>query len=186
MLPPSPPSPPLLLFSAAASTVSSPSSSSSCPPDEAKQAHDFRRWCEQQMERLTGSSDLTLIDFCMSLPRVAGDEQAKLYLHQYIGESADAMRFSTAFLAGRAQLSRAGIQAAFPLSEAVITDPSAAESSVSSGGSAVTGIGGATSRGGGYRKKKGKKGKKSVDPSLLGFSVQSNRIMMGEIQRMDE
>ena len=148
---------------------------------------------------------------------MAGDEQAKLYLHQYIGESADAMRFSTAFLAGRAQLSRAGIQAAFPLSEAVITDPSAAESSVSSGGSAVTGIGGATSRGGGYRgdagygsgygnssadsgwetveknkgggeggKKKGKKGKKSVDPSLLGFSVQSNRIMMGEIQRMDE
>ena len=170
------------------------------------------------MDRLTGSSDLTLIDFCMSLPRVAGDEQAKLYLHQYIGESADAMRFAAAFLAGRAQLSRAGIQAAFPLSEAVITDASAVEGSVSSSsGSAVTSIGGAASSGGGYRgdagygsgygnssadsgwetveknkggpeggKKKGKKGKKAVDPSLLGFSVQSNRIMMGEIQRMDD
>lgn len=35
-------------------------------------------------------------------------------------------------------------------------------------------------------KKKGKKGKKVVDPSLLGFSVTSNRIMMGEIQHVDD
>jgi PERQ amino acid-rich with GYF domain-containing protein len=34
-------------------------------------------------------------------------------------------------------------------------------------------------------KKKGKKGK-VVDPSLLGFSVASNRILMGEIQRIED
>ncbi|XP_039162475.1 protein ESSENTIAL FOR POTEXVIRUS ACCUMULATION 1 isoform X3 [Eucalyptus grandis] len=34
-------------------------------------------------------------------------------------------------------------------------------------------------------KKKGKKGKQ-IDPALLGFKVTSNRIMMGEIQRIDD
>lgn len=34
-------------------------------------------------------------------------------------------------------------------------------------------------------KKKGKKGKK-VNPSVLGFNVVSNRIMMGEIQTVDD
>eukprot|EP00252_Welwitschia_mirabilis_P014013 TRINITY_DN31026_c0_g1_i1.p1 TRINITY_DN31026_c0_g1~~TRINITY_DN31026_c0_g1_i1.p1 ORF type:complete len:1658 (+),score=381.91 TRINITY_DN31026_c0_g1_i1:62-5035(+) len=35
-------------------------------------------------------------------------------------------------------------------------------------------------------KKKSKKGRKQIDPSLLGFKVTSNRIMMGEIHRWDE
>ncbi|MCO5601431.1 hypothetical protein L7F22_055552 [Adiantum nelumboides] len=35
-------------------------------------------------------------------------------------------------------------------------------------------------------KKKAKKGKKVVDPSLLGFSVASNRMLMGEIQHVDD
>ncbi|RWW82882.1 hypothetical protein BHE74_00008629 [Ensete ventricosum] len=34
-------------------------------------------------------------------------------------------------------------------------------------------------------KKKGKKGRQ-IDPSLLGFKVHSNRILMGEIQRPDD
>lgn len=34
-------------------------------------------------------------------------------------------------------------------------------------------------------KKKGKKGRQ-IDPALLGFKVTSNRIMRGEIQRMDD
>lgn len=37
----------------------------------------------------------------------------------------------------------------------------------------------------GGSKKKGKKGKK-VNPSVLGFNVVSNRIMMGEIQTVEE
>lgn len=34
-------------------------------------------------------------------------------------------------------------------------------------------------------KKKGKKGRQ-IDPALLGFKVTSNRILMGEIQRLDD
>lgn len=34
-------------------------------------------------------------------------------------------------------------------------------------------------------KKKGKKGRQ-IDPALLGFKVTSNRIMMGEIQRIED
>jgi len=41
------------------------------------------------------------------------------------------------------------------------------------------------SKGGGGGKKKGKKGKK-VNPSVLGFNVVSNRIMMGEIQTVED
>ncbi|KAJ6832116.1 uncharacterized protein M6B38_345635 [Iris pallida] len=37
----------------------------------------------------------------------------------------------------------------------------------------------------GGNKKKGKKGRQ-IDPSLLGFKIHSNRIMMGEIQRLDD
>ncbi|XP_065874051.1 protein ESSENTIAL FOR POTEXVIRUS ACCUMULATION 1-like [Euphorbia lathyris] len=40
-------------------------------------------------------------------------------------------------------------------------------------------------QGGRIGKKKGKKGRQ-IDPALLGFKVTSNRIMMGEIQRVDD
>lgn len=40
-------------------------------------------------------------------------------------------------------------------------------------------------QGGKGGKKKGKKGRQ-IDPALLGFKVTSNRIMMGEIQRLDD
>lgn len=40
-------------------------------------------------------------------------------------------------------------------------------------------------QGGRGGKKKGKKGRQ-IDPALLGFKVSSNRIMMGEIQRLEE
>jgi len=39
--------------------------------------------------------------------------------------------------------------------------------------------------GGKSGKKKGKKGRQ-IDPALLGFKVTSNRIMMGEIQRIED
>lgn len=51
------------------------------------------------------------------------------------------------------------------------------------GAGAESADGGQAGRGGG--KKKGKKGKQ-IDPSLLGFKVSSNRIMMGEIQRPED
>ncbi|XP_054801323.1 uncharacterized protein LOC129305311 isoform X2 [Prosopis cineraria] len=55
---------------------------------------------------------------------------------------------------------------------------------------AASGIGAESSDGGTQAgrsgKKKGKKGKKQLDPSLLGFVVSSNRIMMGEIHRPED
>ncbi|KAF2283086.1 hypothetical protein GH714_043409 [Hevea brasiliensis] len=52
----------------------------------------------------------------------------------------------------------------------------------------MTGAGSESSdgtQGGRSGKKKGKKGRQ-IDPALLGFKVTSNRIMMGEIQRIDD
>lgn len=49
-------------------------------------------------------------------------------------------------------------------------------------GAAEPSDGGQTGRSG---KKKGKKGRQ-IDPALLGFKVTSNRIMMGEIQGIDD
>lgn len=48
-------------------------------------------------------------------------------------------------------------------------------------------VGGAAATDGGAKggKKKGKKGQK-ISPAILGFNVVSNRIMMGEIQTMEE
>lgn len=51
-----------------------------------------------------------------------------------------------------------------------------------SGGPSETGD---ASHGGKSGKKKGKKGRQ-IDPALLGFKVTSNRIMMGEIQRIED
>ncbi|XP_051122637.1 protein ESSENTIAL FOR POTEXVIRUS ACCUMULATION 1-like isoform X2 [Andrographis paniculata] len=61
--------------------------------------------------------------------------------------------------------------------------PAPAAQSQVGGGSESSGAEG----GGGGRnnKKKGKKGRQ-IDPSLLGFKVTSNRIMMGEIQRIED
>lgn len=52
-----------------------------------------------------------------------------------------------------------------------------------SNGAAFESSDGAPSGRGG--KKKGKKGRQ-IDPALLGFKVSSNRIMMGEIQRLED
>lgn len=57
---------------------------------------------------------------------------------------------------------------------------------VSSEAVAASGAPGSTDAGPGRSgKKKGKKGRQ-IDPSLLGFKVHSNRIMIGEIQRLGD
>ena len=50
---------------------------------------------------------------------------------------------------------------------------------------AATVLESADGQGGKTGKKKGKKGRQ-IDPALLGFKVTSNRIMMGEIQRIED
>lgn len=57
---------------------------------------------------------------------------------------------------------------------------SAPESHATTGADSSDGM-----QGGRAGKKKGKKGRQ-IDPALLGFKVTSNRILMGEIQRVED
>ncbi|KAL2608476.1 hypothetical protein R1flu_027049 [Riccia fluitans] len=158
----------------------------------------FRQWCEVQIKKLTGNDDMTLVDFCISLPSVAETGE---YLTQYLGSGPTVQSFKSEFLRRKEMMPSDVIRTVFPVSDAVIRDDSLNKSNGKKGGdlkskvvaslssstkeedSASAEVDGISSKAG---KKKGKKGKKVVDPSLLGFSVTSNRIMMGEIQHIED
>lgn len=61
--------------------------------------------------------------------------------------------------------------------------PEVNNSATLAAGSSESSLDGQGGKSGG--KKKGRKGRQ-IDPALLGFKVTSNRIMMGEIQRVDD
>lgn len=65
----------------------------------------------------------------------------------------------------------------------MLKKPVVAEADTANGGSLESSEGGAQA--GRSGKKKGKKGRQ-IDPALLGFKVSSNRIMMGEIHRLED
>ncbi|CAM6091961.1 unnamed protein product [Calypogeia fissa] len=161
----------------------------------------FRQWCETQIKKLTGNDDMTLVDFCISLPSVseAGD-----YLTHYLGSGPVVQSFKVEFLRRKETLNSDVIRTVFPVSDAVIRDEALHKSNgkkveikgkvisikeiskEDEGGNADSDSGNNSSAAKLAQKKKGKKGKKVVDPSLLGFSVTSNRIMMGEIQHIED
>ncbi|XP_024524051.1 GRB10-interacting GYF protein 2 isoform X2 [Selaginella moellendorffii] len=122
----------------------------------------FRSWCETQIKELTGSSDMRQLDYCVSLPSVLEAERS---LTQYLGESSDAQAFKGEFLRCRELMTPQMLQ--------VFNSGLKSDAKVEGGSQTVS-------------KKKTKKGKKIVDPSLLGFSVASNRMLMGEIQYVDD
>lgn len=149
-------------------------------------------------------ADLTLIEFCMSLPPAA-EEQAAQYLTQYLGDSGSAAAFTRSFLQRRRALPQAVASLAFPVSDAVVKDgegPQAQAAQAGRSGGAAARLpdaesaatrsdlsagraGVASSKDG--KKAKGKKAKgKQLDPALLGFSVSSNRIMKGEIEHVQD
>lgn len=182
---------------------------------QSSEARSFRLWCESSMKKLTGNDDMTLIEFCMTLPTEAAAETGE-YISQYLGSTASVESFKTEFLRRKALLAPSVARAAFHVSEAVIQDTfnvTPGRSSKSIGGKVETKKekvkeetrskvvesreegeteavsakkGETTAAAAAAAKKKGKKGKKVVDPSLLGFSVTSNRIMIGEIQRVED
>ncbi|KAL3676449.1 hypothetical protein R1sor_026397 [Riccia sorocarpa] len=156
----------------------------------------FRQWCELQIKKLTGNDDMTLVDFCISLPSVA---EAGEYITQYLGSTPTVQSFKSEFLRRKELLPSDVIRTVFPVSDAVIRDESFSKSNGKKGGDLksklVASLGtkeednASAEADGNFSKpgkKKGKKGKKVVDPSLLGFSVTSNRIMMGEIQHIED
>ncbi|XP_027940740.1 uncharacterized protein LOC114194603 [Vigna unguiculata] len=145
------------------------------------EATDFRDWCENECVRLIGSKDTSFLEFCLKQSR----SEAELLLIENLGSYDPEHEFIDKFLNYKELLPSDVLDIAFQ---------SKNEKKVGGHGASWTASGNAdtqdvdysegSSKGGGG-KKKGKKGKK-VSPSVLGFNVVSNRIMMGEIQSVED
>ena len=135
-------------------------------PGDGQMPASMSSWCAQQMLALTGNDDTTLADFLFSLQ---ADDEVHSYLTMYLGGSKAVDAFAKEFtLRKRAargtgesrEWQTAGRKNAKDASPANKNDEDA----------------------NGFQTKGRKgRGKKVADPSLLGFSVESSRIMQGEI-----
>ncbi|XAR61778.1 hypothetical protein NMG60_11016293 [Bertholletia excelsa] len=151
------------------------------------EAMDFREWCESECARLIGTKDTSFLEFCLKQPR----SEAEIFLVENLGAFDPDHEFIDKFLNYKDLLPADVLDIAFQ---------SRSDSGKASGGfgarnmnSDISGGGDAdegnsvipdVSKGGG--KKKGNKKGKKVSPSVLGFNVVSNRIMMGEIQTVED
>ncbi|XXG45595.1 hypothetical protein AAC387_Pa02g0637 [Persea americana] len=149
------------------------------------EAMDFRDWCESESVRLTGTRDTSFLEFCLK----QSTSEAEMLLTENLGSFDPDREFIDKFLNYKELLSSDVIEIAFQSqNERKITGFAINDASTDSMGArdvdpdASVGLDGSTKGG---AKKKGKKGKK-VSPSVLGFSVVSNRIMMGEIQNAED
>jgi hypothetical protein len=148
------------------------------------EAKDFRDWCETECVRLIGTRDTSFLEFCLKQSR----SEAEILLVENLGSYDPNHSFIDKFLNYKDFLPSDILDIAFQS----LKDQKVAGGVVSRDVNAVDeGVGeyeGGNSEGpakGGGGKKKGKKGKK-VSPSVLGFNVVSNRIMMGEIQTPED
>lgn len=149
------------------------------------EAMDFRDWCVNESLRLTGSKDTSFLEFCLKQSR----SEAEILLIENLGSFDRDHKFIDKFLNYKELLPADIIEIAFQSqNDRKVTGFSAGDVTSDNAGFAdydrdiTTGTDGFTKAGG---KKKGKKGKK-VSPSVLGFNVVSNRIMMGEIQSVED
>jgi len=62
---------------------------------EGRMSPALETWCKEQMRRLNGTEDLTLVSFCMTLN---DSEEIKQYLMAYLGSSAQVNSFATEFV----------------------------------------------------------------------------------------
>ena len=158
------------------------SSSSSSTFQEATMSAEFESWCRKQMMILTGSEDMTLMQFLMSL--VSPGEIAE-YIREYLGEKPSISSFTAEFIKRKAvDAQRLRAQKNQPKDKDRGDGPPASTDSheqleqAASTESAASAVGTGGGGGGGKRRKAKKR---VVDPSLLGFSVTSSRIMQGEL-----
>lgn len=61
---------------------------------------EFDRWCGEQMLQLSGSDDISLLDFCISLD----DSQVLSYLQDYLGQSKEVTHFAKTFIMKKQQI----------------------------------------------------------------------------------
>nr|GME09804.1 GYF domain-containing protein [Ipomoea batatas] len=138
------------------------------------EAMDFREWCESECARLIGSKDTSFLEFCLKQSR----SEAETLLIENLGSFDPDHEFIEKFLNYKDFLPADVLDIAFQRqNDRKVTGKEAGEGWNAGGALDVA------TKGGG--KKKGKKGKK-VNLSELGFNVVSNRIMMGEIQSIED
>ncbi|XP_050212155.1 protein ESSENTIAL FOR POTEXVIRUS ACCUMULATION 1 [Mercurialis annua] len=149
------------------------------------EAMDFRDWCESECVRLTGTKDTSVLEFCLKQSR----SEAELLLKENLGPNDPDEEFIDKFLNYKELLPADVLEIAFQSrNDRMATGFGGRDMNSGNASTRVLdhdfaeGVDG-PSKGG--SKKKGKKGKK-VNPLVLGFNVVSNRIMMGEIQTVED
>ncbi|KAI0525224.1 hypothetical protein KFK09_004617 [Dendrobium nobile] len=147
------------------------------------EAIDFRNWCEGEWFKLTRTNDTSFLQFCLKQPTA----EAAVLLRENLTSLDHDHEFIDKFINYKEFLSSEIIEMAFQSRKS--SKAKDEKQSQASHGTRIPrnldaeiddGVEG-SSKG----KKKGKKGKK-VSPTLLGFNVVSNRIMMGEIQTIED
>jgi hypothetical protein len=79
---------------------SSSTASSSTPAEEfgATMSPVLEKWCKEQMQKINGSDDLTLVAFCMTLDDA---NEVRQYLTTYLGSTSQVNNFATEFITKR-------------------------------------------------------------------------------------
>ncbi|KZV28872.1 hypothetical protein F511_13667 [Dorcoceras hygrometricum] len=146
------------------------------------EATDFKEWCENECIRLVGSKDTSFLEFCLKQSR----EEAEMLLTENLGSYDPDREFIDKFLDYKDFLPADVFEIASKnRNDKKTTASGVGEIASDRFGNPVPSTVSATDGDGKGGKKKGKKGKK-VSPSVLGFNVVSNRIMMGEIQTIED
>ncbi|KAG2302377.1 hypothetical protein Bca52824_031028 [Brassica carinata] len=148
------------------------------------EANGFRDWCRSECLRLLGSEDTSVLEFCLKLSR----SEAETLLIENLGTVDRDHKFIDKFLNYKDLLPSEVVEIAFQ-SKGSSSSASVVKSRNNKAGEEEEYYKAPANEGfskvGG--KKKGKKGKKvSLSSSVLGFNVVSNRIMMGEIQSIED
>ncbi|XP_074557295.1 protein ESSENTIAL FOR POTEXVIRUS ACCUMULATION 1-like [Curcuma longa] len=150
------------------------------------EAMEFQDWCVNEWIRLTGTNDTSFLEFCIKQTT----SEAEMLLRENIGSLDRNHDFIDKFLNYKEFLPSDVLDTAFELQK---THPISVEDSSHGPNAAAAAVPdpdeGADDVFDGQHKgrvkKKGKKGQK-VNSTLLGFNVVSNRIMMGEIQTLED
>ncbi|KAK3231592.1 hypothetical protein Dsin_003473 [Dipteronia sinensis] len=146
------------------------------------EAMDFKDWCESESERLIGSKDTSFLEYCLKQSR----SEAEILLTENLRSVDPDHEFIDKFLNYKELLSADVLEIAFQSrNDRNVTGFGAGDMNSDNAGIDSENIAGLDGSAKGGGKRKGKKGKK-INPSVLGFNVVSNRIMMGEIQTVED
>ncbi|KAM0967835.1 hypothetical protein ACFX2A_016567 [Malus domestica] len=143
------------------------------------EAMGFRDWCKNECVRLIGTKDTSFLEFCLKQSK----SEAELLLKENLGSYDPDHEFIDKFLNYKELLPADVLEIAFEKGNDQGVAGLSGRDVNSYGADVGDADQDASSKGVG--KKKGKKGKK-VSPAVLGFNVVSNRIMMGEIQTLED